>query len=135
MYTKQDIIDVIEEHPNQKAVNRFLKSMDRYSMEIEEILNTTQGKDFDYFKMEVERMFRLNEKIIEIQKDVKIGEIILEKGDKIEILKESMQIGISGNMALLILNAIGMYRKSSTGRDNFSDAEFDFVYERIEQAL
>ena len=76
MYTKQDIIDVIEEHPNQKAVNRFLKSMDRYSMEIEEILNTTQGKDFDYFKMEVERMFRLNEKIIEIQKDVKIGEII-----------------------------------------------------------
>lgn len=73
----------------------------------------------------------MKNKVIEIKEEVQIGDIILEKGDKIKILKENISVILDNNMVSLISDAIPIAMRHDGFSKRYSDAEIDFVLRAI----
>lgn len=92
-FTKDDVTKVLKKYNDGVTI---IKNINRYEPEIEEILDGDYRSESD-FEDEVIRMFNIEEScnnIITIQESVQIEQeneiIILEKGDRIKVLKESI---------------------------------------------
>ena len=80
-------------------------------------------------------------RIIEIHEEVEIEQdgkkVILEKGDKIRVLKEfgSVPIMFDLSMARLCMEAVVHFEGTSVGKRRFSSGEFDFVKGKLKELL
>lgn len=73
--------------------------------------------------------------IIEIGEDVRIGNILLEKGDKIEVLEEAKAIMLDSNSALLITNALTEFKRTKMFREYWTEEEWNSAHRLIIKAV
>ena len=105
---------------DEDVANKFMNKLDKATTQIsKEVL----GKE------ESVKIITIEEEIAIVQEDG--TKVILEAGDKIELLKEASTITLDPNMALLMAQALTEFKKTGLFKRNWTEEEWDFVYERI----
>lgn len=85
-------------------------------------------------------MKKEKQNIIEIQEEVSIiqedgTKIILEKGDKVEILNEKTSVMLTEEMVLLLLRALSFYSTDPKARHEYSRDFIESVEDILQKAL